>query len=70
MSSAQRELFVIARVFDITQFDNMLKKYLSYTYRGSTSLPTRTIEHSTHWAFIYSKSILETLEQGKKSVQR
>ena len=28
VSSAQRQIFVIARVFDIMQFDNMLQKRL------------------------------------------
>ena len=38
----------------------------SYRY---TSLPTRITEPSNHWAFSYSKSSIETLEQGVKSVQ-
>ena len=69
VSSTQRQIFVIARVFDILQFDNMLQKYFNYIYRGSTSLATRIIESSTHWAFTCSKSLIETLEQGVKSAQ-
>ena len=69
MSSAQQQIFEIARIFDIMQFDNMLEKFFNCIYRSSTSLPTRIIEPSTHWVFTYSKSSMETLEQGVKSVQ-
>ena len=41
VSSAQRQIFVIALAFDIMQFDNMLQKCFNCSYRGSTSLPTR-----------------------------
>ena len=68
MSSAQWQIFVIARIFDIMQFD-MLQKKISYSYCASTSLPTRIIEPFTYWAFTCSKSAKETLEQGAKSVQ-
>ena len=67
--SAQRQIFVIERVFDIMQFDNMLQKRFNCTYRGSKSLPTRIIEPSTHWEFTCSKSAIETLEQGVKYIQ-
>ena len=63
MSSAQRLIFVIARVFDIMQFDNMLQK----CYRGSSSLSTRIIEPSSHWEFICLKSAIEILKQGESS---
>ena len=69
MSSVQRLIFVIARVFDIMQFDNMLQKCFDCSYRGSTSLPMRIIEPSTHEAFTCSKLAIKTLEQGVKSVQ-
>ena len=65
----QREKLVIARVFDIIQFDDMLQKCFNCNYRGSTSLPTRIIEPSTHWVFTCSKLAIKTLEQGVKSVQ-
>ena len=61
VSSAQRQIFVIPRVFDIMQLD-ILQKCFNYSYRGSTSLPTRIIEPSTHWIFTCSKSPIETLE--------
>ena len=32
-------------------------------------LPTRIIEPSTHWTFTCSKSAIEIVEQGIKSVQ-
>ena len=67
VSSAQRQIFVIARVFDIMQFD-MLQKYFNCSYRGSTSLPMRIIEPSTYWTFTCSKSAIETLGKGIKSV--
>ena len=50
VSSTQRQIFVSARVSDIMQFENMLQKCFNCSYRGSTSLPTRIIESSTHWA--------------------
>ena len=58
MSSAQRQIFVTARVFDIMQFDNMLEKCFNYSCRSSTSLPTRIIEPSTHWVFTCSKPVV------------
>ena len=61
MSSAQRQILVIARVFDIIQFDNMLQKCFNCSYRGSTSLPSRIIEPSTHWTFTCSKSVVWNL---------
>ena len=67
MSSAQRQIFIIARVLDIMQVDNMLQKCFNCSYRGSRSLTTRVIESSTHCAFTCSKSAIETLEQGVKS---
>ena len=69
MSSAQRQTFVIARLFDIMQFDKMLQKCFNCSYRGSTSLPTKIIEPSTHWVFTCSNSAIDRLEQGAKSVQ-
>ena len=39
-------------------FDNMLEKYFNCSYRGSTSLPTKIIEPSTHWAFTCSKFVV------------
>ena len=69
MSSTQQQIFEIARIFDIMQFDNMLEKCFNCIYRDSTSLPTRIIEPSTHWALTCSKSSIETLEQGAKFVQ-
>ena len=69
VSSAQGQIFVIARVFDIMQFENMLQKYFNCSYCSNTSLQTRIIKPSTHWAFTCSKSALETLEQGVKSIQ-
>ena len=42
--STRQKIFVIARVFDIMQFDNMLQKFFNCIYRGRTSLPTRIIE--------------------------
>ena len=70
MSSAQQQIFVTVRVFDIMQFDNMLQKcFNTIKYRGSTSLLTTIIEPSTNWAFTCSKAAIETLEQGVKSVQ-
>ena len=68
VSSALRQIFVTARVFDIMQFDNMLQKGFNCSFRGSKSLPTRIMEPSTHWAFTCPKSAIETLEQGVKSV--
>ena len=65
MSSAHWQIFVITRVFDIVQVDNILQK----CYWGGTSLPTRIIEASTHWAFTCSKSAIETLEQGVEFVK-
>ena len=61
MSSAQRQILVIARVFEIIQFDNMLQKCFNCSYRGSTSLPSRIIEPSTHWTFTCSKSVVWNL---------
>ena len=58
MSSAQRQIFVTLRVFDIIQFDSMLQKCFNCSYRGSTSLTTRIIEPSTHWEFTCSKSVV------------
>ena len=55
--------------FDIVKFGNMLQKCFNCSYRGSTSLPTGIIEPSTHRSFTFSKSIIETLEHGVKSVQ-
>ena len=69
MSSAKRQIFVIARVFDIMQFDNILQKCFNCSYRSSTSLPTRIMEPSTHWAFTCLTSAIETQEQDAKSVQ-
>ena len=69
MSSAKRQIFVIARVFDIMQFDNILQKCFNCSYRSSTSLPTRIMEPSTHWAFTCLTSAIETQEQDGKSVQ-
>ena len=68
VSSTQRQIFVIARVFDIMQFD-MLQKFFNCSHCGSTSLPTRIIEPSTHLAFTCSKLTIETLQQGVKPVQ-
>ena len=68
VSSAQRHFFA-ARVLDIMQFDNMLQKYFNFSYRGSTPLPIRVTVPSTNWTFTCSKSAIETLEQGVKSVQ-
>ena len=65
----QRQVFVIARVFEIMQFDNVLQKCFSSSYRGSLSLLKRVIEPSTYWVFACSKLAIETLEQGLKSVQ-
>ena len=61
-------IFVIAFVFNIMQFDHMLQIFFNYSY-WYTSLPTRIIESSSHWAFTCSKSTIETVEQGVKSVQ-
>ena len=69
VSTAQRQFFVIAHIFEIMQFDNMLQKCFNYSYGGSTSLPTSIIEPSTYWAFTCSKSATETLEQAVKSIQ-
>ena len=44
VSSAKQQIFVIACVFDVMQFHNMLQKYFNCSYHGSTSLPTRIIE--------------------------
>ena len=60
VSYTRRQIFVIARVFDIMQFD-MLQKCFNCSYRGSTLLPTKIIESSTHWAFTCSKSAIKTL---------
>ena len=70
VSSAQRQIFVIARVFDIMQFDNVLQKCFNCSYHSGTSLPARIIEPSTDWAFTCSTSAIETLEQGIKSVKK
>ena len=43
VSSAQPEMFVIARFFDIMQSDNVLQKCLNCRYRGSASLLRRII---------------------------
>ena len=61
--------FEIAGVFDIMQFDNMLQKIFNCAYPGSTSLSTRIIESSSHWAITCSKLIIETVEQDMKYVQ-
>ena len=66
--SAQPQIFVIECIFDIMQFDKSLQKLFHSNYHGSTSLPTRIIEPSTHQAFTCSKAVIETLEQGVKSV--
>ena len=66
---AQWQIFVNASVFDIMQFD-MLQKCLNYSYRGSTSLPTKIMEPSTHWTFTWLKAAIEILKQGAKFVQR
>ena len=66
--SAQRKIFVIARVFEIMQFDNMLKQFFNCSYRGSTSVPTRIIEPSNYRTFTCSKSTVETVEQGLKKI--
>ena len=68
VSSTQLDIFVIVRVFDTMQFDNMLQKCFNCTYHGYTSLPTRIIEISTHWTFTFSKTVISTLEQGVISV--
>ena len=54
VSSTQGQIFVIARVFDVMQFDIMLQKCFNCSYRGITLLLTRTIEPSTHWTFTCS----------------
>ena len=54
--------------FNPLQFDHMLHFFFNCSYRY-TLLPTRIIEPSSHWAFICSKSTIETLEQGVKSFQ-
>ena len=69
MSSAQRQIFVIACVFDIMQFDNMLQRCFNCNYHGSESLPTRIIEPSTHWGFTCSKAAMKTIELVVKPVQ-
>ena len=69
VSSVQQQIFVMAHILDIMQFDNMLQKCFNCSYRGSTSLPTRFTEPSTHCACTCSKSTTETLKQGVKSVQ-
>ena len=69
VSSAHRQIFVIARIFNIMQFDNMLEKSFTCSCRGSTSFPTRIVKLSTYWAFTCSNSAIETLEQCVKSVQ-
>ena len=69
MSFAQQQIFVIACVFDMMQFDNMLQKRFNCSYRGSMSLATRIIEPSTHRTFTCAKSTTETLEQSVKHVQ-
>ena len=68
MRSAQRYIFLIARVFDIRQFD-MLQKCFNCSYRGSMSLLTRIVEPSTHWKFNCSKASIKALEQSVKLVQ-
>ena len=70
VSFAQRQIFVTAPVFDITQFDNMLQKCFNCSYWGSTLLRTRIIKTFTHWKSTCSKSSIETLEQGVKFGQR
>ena len=65
--SVQREIFVIACVLEIMHFDYF--NYFNCIYLESTSLPTSIIKPSTHRAFTCSKSTIETLEQGAKSVQ-
>ena len=62
-------IFVIARVFDSMQFDNMLQKCFDCSYGGSASLPTTIVEPSFHWTFACLKSPIETLKQNVKSVQ-
>ena len=69
LSSTQRQIFVIARVFDIVLFDNILQKRFDCIYHGSTLLPTRIIQISAHWTFICLKPAIETLEQGVKFVK-
>ena len=51
------------------QFESMLQKRFSCSYRGETSLPMRIINPSTHWAFTCLKTGIETPKQGVKSVQ-
>ena len=62
-----RKIFV-AFVFYIMQFDHMLQFVFNRSYQ-CTSLPMTIIESSSHWAFTCSKSTIDTLEQGVKSVQ-
>ena len=63
MSSAQQQIFVIVRVVDIMEFDNMLQICFNCSYGGSTPLPTRIIEPSTHWLFTCSKSVVWNLRK-------
>ena len=69
VSSTQRQIFLITRVFGTMQFESMLQKRFSCSYRGETSLPMRIINPSTHWAFTCLKTGIETPKQGVKSVQ-
>ena len=62
------KIFVTAFVFNIMQLGHMLQFFFNCSYHY-TSLPTKIIEPSNHWEFTYSKSTIETLEQGVKSVQ-
>ena len=77
MSSAQLQIFVIARVFNIMQFGNMFQNVwiafiiiiIVIIIIIIVILIIIIIEPSTHCSFACLKSAIETLKQGVKSVQ-
>ena len=67
VSSARWQIFVIAGVFDIMQFESMLQKYFNCSYRGSTPVPTRIIEPSIYALDIYLLKFKVNIKDTKKT---
>ena len=70
MSSELRQIFVIARVFDIMQIDNILYKNVLIAVIAAAHYYQRELSNLLPRIIKPSKSAIETLEQGLKPVQR
>ena len=70
MSSELQQIFVIARVFDIMQIDNILYKNVLIAVIAAAHYYQRELSNLLPRIIKPSKSAIETLEQGLKSVQR